>query len=175
MSNQKTLNEQVLVLLKPDALQRGLVGEIITRFERAGLKIIGAKMSAPDRSHYERHYEEIGTMITRRGKEVFDMTLNFMQQGPVIALALEGIEGVEVARKIVGGTEPKSALPGTIRGDYAHMSYTHGDTQKVGIPNLVHCSGDPAEAELEVALWFQPDELHSYKTVHETFTQPRGE
>lgn len=172
MSQNNELMQRVLVLLKPDALQRGLVGEIVTRFERAGLKIIGMKMAAPDRSHYERHYEEIGTMITRRGKEVFEMTLNFMQQGPVVAIALEGIEGVEVARKIVGGTEPKSALPGTIRGDYAHMSYAHGDSQKVGIPNLVHCSGEPDEAELEVSLWFQPDELHRYKTAHEAFTQP---
>ena len=167
--------ERCLIIIKPDGLQRGLVGEIISRFERIGLKIIAAKMLAPDRQHYTRHYEEIGTMITRRGQEVFDMTLDFMQQGPVLAFVLEGVEAVEVARKITGTTEPKSALPGTIRGDYAHMSYAHGDSQKVGIPNLIHCSGDPAEAELEIALWFQPNELFDYQNSHENFTQPRGQ
>ncbi len=165
--------ERCLILIKPDGLQRGLVGEIISRFERAGLKIVAAKMTSPDRQHYHRHYEEIGTMITRRGQEVFDMTMDFMQQGPVLAFVLEGIEAVEVARKIVGTTEPKTALPGTIRGDYAHMSYKHGDTQKLGIPNLVHCSGDSDEAQLEVALWFQPDEIHDYQTTAENYTLPK--
>lgn len=173
MSEHKELMQRVLILLKPDTLQRGLVGDIIMRFERAGLKIIGMKMLAPDRDHWHHHYEKIGTMITRHGEEIFEMTLDFMQHGPVVALVLEGIEGVEVARKLVGTTEPKSALPGTIRGDYAHLSYAHGDAQKLGLPNLVHCSGEQSEAELEIALWFTPDELHEYTTVHEAFTQPK--
>ncbi|MEI7819001.1 MAG: nucleoside-diphosphate kinase [bacterium] len=165
--------EQCLILVKPDGLQRGLVGEIISRFERAGLKIIGSKMVKPDKELLHKHYEEIGTMISRNGQDKYDFILNFMQRGPVLAFVLEGIEAVVVARKIVGATEPKSALPGTIRGDYAHMSYAHGDEHEVGIPNLVHCSGDPKEAELEVALWFSQSELFDYPVAHETFTQPK--
>lgn len=91
--------------------------------------------------------------------------------GPVIAFVLEGIEAVELVRKMVGATEPKSALPGTIRGDYAHMSYAHGDKAKTGIPNLVHASGDSDEAKLEVAHWFSESEIFDYTAVHEKYTQ----
>ena len=119
--------ERTLVLFKPDAVQRGIVGEILTRFERVGLKIVGTKIIFPDKSHYHRHYEEIGKMVTRRGEKAFDMTLNFMTQGPVIAIVLEGVEAVALVRKLVGPTEPKSAAPGTIRGDYSHMSFGYAD------------------------------------------------
>ena len=84
--------ERTLIVLKPDALKRGIVGEIITRFERAGLKIVAMKMLEPDYDHYYEHYEKIGEMISRRGQEAFDVTLEFMQEGPVIAVVLEGIE-----------------------------------------------------------------------------------
>ena len=110
--------ERTLIIFKPDAVQRGIVGEILTRFERVGLKIVATKMIAPTKEHYYRHYEEIGQMITRRGKEKFDITLDMMVQGPVIAMVLEGVEAVQLVRKLVGTTEPKSAAPGTIRGDY---------------------------------------------------------
>ena len=110
--------ERTLVVLKPDAVQRGIVGEVITRFEKVGLKIVGMKMLSPSREHFHHHYEEIGKMISRRGEEAFNVTLEFMQKGPVIAVVLEGVEAAELVRKMVGATEPKSALPGTIRGDY---------------------------------------------------------
>ncbi len=165
--------ERTLVVMKPDAMQRGLVGEILTRFEKAGLKIVGNKMLWPDANHYFKHYEDIGKVISRRGQEVFDVTLAMMNQGPVMAFVLEGIEAVALVRKMVGATEPKSALPGTIRGDYAHMSYAHADASKVGIPNLVHASGDSAEAALEIAHWFSEAELYDYETRHEIFTQTK--
>ena len=163
--------ERTLVVLKPDAVQRGVVGEIITRFEKVGLKVVAAKMLQPSEDRYFHHYETIGKVVSRRGKEVFDMNLEYMKMGPVIAFVLEGIEAVELVRKMVGATEPKSALPGTIRGDYAHMSYAHGDKAKTGIPNLVHASGDSDEAKLEVAHWFSESEIFDYTAVHEKYTQ----
>lgn len=165
--------ERTLILLKPDALQRGIVGEILTRFERVGLKLVAAKMLQPDRDHYYHHYETIGQMISRRGQQAFDVTLDLMMAGPVLALVLEGVEAVSQVRKMVGTTEPKAAQPGTIRGDFAHVSFAHADTHSIGIPNLIHASGDPEEAQKEIAHWFQDSEIYSYKTVHEQYTQPR--
>lgn len=159
--------------MKPDAVQRGITGEIITRFEKAGLKIVGAKMLKPDYDHFFHHYETIGKVVSRRGKEVFDVTLEMMSQGPVIAYVLEGIEAASLVRKMVGATEPKSAVPGTIRGDYSHISYAHADGAKVGIPNLIHASGDAEEAVLEIKHWFSDSELYEYETAHEKFTQPK--
>ncbi len=163
--------QQSLVLFKPDTVQRGLVGEILTRFERVGLKIVGTKMIAPTKDHYHKHYEEIGQMITRRGEHAFDVTLNMMIEGPVIAMVFEGVEAVALIRKLVGTTEPKSALPGTIRGDYSHMSFGYADSEDKGIPNLIHASGDPEEAEKEIAHWFSDNELYIYQTTHEKFTR----
>ena len=127
----KELIQRTLILFKPDAVQRGIVGEILTRFERVGLKIVGTKMIFPNKEHYHKHYEGIGKMVTRRGEKAFDMALEFMTQGPVIAMVFEGVEAVELVRKLVGGTEPKSALPGTIRGDYSHMSFGYADKHNV--------------------------------------------
>lgn len=163
--------EKTLILFKPDALQRGVVGEILTRFERVGLKIVGTKMIAPDREHYYKHYEEIGKMVTRRGEETFNITLDLMLDGPVIAMVFEGVEAVALVRKLVGTTEPKSALPGTIRGDFSHMSFGFADSAKKGIPNLIHASGDPEEAEQEISHWFADSELYDYQVLHEKFTR----
>jgi len=169
--SQNTDAENTLIVFKPDAVQRGIVGRILTRFEQVGLKIIATKMIAPDKQHYFRHYEEIGQMITRRGQDKFDITLDMMTQGPVIAMVLRGVEAVEVVRKLVGTTEPKSALPGTIRGDFSHISFGYADAHGKGIPNLIHASGDPKEAEQEIGHWFSADELHDYKVLNEKFTR----
>ena len=168
-----TQHERTLIVLKPDAIQRGLMGEILSRFEKAGLKVVGAKMLQPEYDHFFHHYENIGKIICRRGQKTFDVTLQMMQTGPVIAFVLEGVEAVALVRKMVGTTEPKSALPGTIRGDYAHMSFAHADAHELGVPNLIHASGDSEEAQAEVAHWFSEGELFSYQTVHEVFTQSR--
>lgn len=165
--------ERTLIIFKPDAIQRGIVGEIFSRFERAGLKLVGAKLIKPTVDQFHHHYETIGKVATRRGQEVMDMTVSMMENGPVLAMVLEGVEAAALVRKMAGATEPKSALPGTIRGDYSHMSYAHADANKVGIPNLIHASGDAAEAELEIAHWFAEAELFDYETAHEKFTQPK--
>lgn len=166
--------ERTLIIFKPDAVQRGIVGDIFSRFERVGLKLVGAKLIKPTADQFHHHYETIGKVATRRGQEVFAMTIAMMENGPVLAMVLEGVEAAALVRKMVGATEPKSALPGTIRGDYSHMSYAHADINKVGIPNLIHASGDAAEAELEIAHWFTEAELFDYEAAHEKFTQPKN-
>jgi nucleoside-diphosphate kinase len=165
--------ERTLIILKPDAVQRGITGEILTRFERAGFKIVGAKMLQPDYDHYYQHYEGIGTLQTRKGKEIFESQLRSMQQGPVIAMVLEGVDAVETVRKMVGSTEPKSALPGTIRGDYAHVSYGQANASGRSVSNVIHASADSKEAKDEIAHWFAENELYDYTAAHEHFTQPR--
>lgn len=167
------MQERSLVVFKPDAVERGIVGEILSRFERAGLKIVGMKMIEASAEHLFYHYETIGKLATRRGQKVLDVTAEMMKEGPVIAIVLEGIEAISLIRKMVGATEPKSAVPGTIRGDYAHMSYAYADQAEVGIPNLVHASGDAADAVQEVAHWFSQSELFDYEAVHEKFTQSK--
>ena len=171
MGKEKDFIQRTLVVCKPDAVQRGIVGEILQRFERVGLKIVGMKMVMPDEKLYEKHYEEIGKMITRRGEQAFRYNLSYMMTGPVIALCLEGVEAVPLVRKIVGPTEPKSAEMGTIRGDYSHMSFGYSDAKGAGVPNLVHASGSVEEAKQEVALWFKPDELYDYSDLNEKYTR----
>lgn len=165
--------ERTLIILKPDALKRGIVGEILSRFERVGLKIVASKMLQPEVEHYFHHYENIGKMVSRRGQKAFDVTLEMMKEGPVIAVVLEGVEAVALVRKMVGTTEPKEAKPGTIRGDYAHISFGHADKEGIGIPNLIHASGDPKEAKEEVSHWFSESEIFDYQTVYEVYTQAR--
>jgi nucleoside-diphosphate kinase len=161
--------QKTLIILKPDAVVRGLVGEIITRFEKVGLKLVGAKMMNPDEQFYYHHYETIGKMISRRGQQAFDVTLKMMQHSPVLAMVWEGVEAVSLVRKMVGATEPKSANPGTIRGDYSHVSFAYADATGRPINNLIHASGDPEEAEREIAHWFGHHELYTYDTVHSPF------
>ncbi len=156
--------ERSLVLLKPDAVQRGFMGKIIMRFEDAGMKIVGAKMVWMDKDFGKKHYFDVAD---RRGEKVLEVLLGFMTQGPVMALCVEGINAVENVRKMVGGTEPKGAAPGTIRGDFAHVSFAYADEKGIGVKNLIHASGNVEEAKMEVGLWFKNEELHTYKTVHD--------
>lgn len=153
---------------------RGIVGEITTRFERVGLKIVGAKMLYPDYEHYFEHYEGIGTLKTRKGDKIFEYQMDTMLEGPVIAMVLEGVDSVETVRKMVGPTEPKSAQPGTIRGDYAHVSYGQADSAGRSISNIIHASADKKEAIKEIDHWFSESELYDYETVYEHFTQPKA-
>ena len=101
--------EQTLVVLKPDAVQRGITGEIVTRFERAGLKIVAMKMVSPDEEHFHKHYEGISKLISRWGEDIYKITLSHMTEGPVIAFVLEGVEAVQHVRKMVGSTDPKES------------------------------------------------------------------
>lgn len=163
--------EKTLIVLKPDAMQRGFIGEIVTRLERVGLKMVAAKIVSPDKEFYYHHYENIGNMVSRRGEKAFKATLDYMQKGPVLAIVLEGVEATEVVRKMVGPTEPKGAPSGTIRGDFAHISFEYADGENKSIPNLIHASGDSKEAKEEIAHWFKEDEIYSYSLVHEEHTR----
>lgn len=153
--------ERTLVLIKTDGVKRGLAGRILQRFEDAGLKLIGMKMVQVDKEFAAKHYFDLEE---RRGQQVFKMTSDYLTEGPVVAMVLEGIEAAENVRRIVGSTEPKSAAPGTIRGDFAHHSYAHADASGRAIRNLIHASGNAQEAEFEVPLWFAPSELQDYES-----------
>ncbi len=157
-----------LVLLKPDAIERGIVGDIIHRFERVGAKMIGLKMLVSEKDTASLHYTD--DLAKRRGEKVRELMINMLMSGPIIAIALEGVDIVEVVRKMVGATEPKSAAPGTIRGDFAHVSFQHADENQIGVFNLIHASGSAAEAETEVSVWFKPEELVTHTPSYTKFT-----
>ncbi len=160
--------ERTLVVLKPDAVQRGIVGEVISRFERAGLKIVAMKMVAPDKEHFHAHYEGISKLISRWGEEIYNITLSQMTEAPVIAFVLEGVEAVTHVRKMVGTTDPKDSAPGTIRGDYTHVTRSYTNSRGGTLPNIVHASGDPEEAKQEIKLWFGENEVYDYSVPHES-------
>ena len=140
------MTERTLVLIKPDGVQRLLVGHIVGRFEERGLKIVGLKLVRVDRSLAERHY------AVHKGKPFFEGLLAFIASGPLVAMVLEGPQAIAVVRSMVGATRPAEAAPGTIRGDLALET----------AQNLIHASDGPETATAEVALWFGGDELLAY-------------
>lgn len=156
--------ERTLVLVKPDGVARGLIGEIITRFEKVGMKIVAMKMVKISKEFSKKHYS------AHIEKPFYKSLEKFITSGPVVAMIIEGVDAVENVRKMTGSTEPKSSLPGTIRGDYAHVSYGHADSKGISIANLIHASGDKKDAEKEIKLWFKDEELTDYKTVNEEYT-----
>lgn len=135
--------ERTLIFIKPDGVKRGLVGEIIGRFERRGIRIVGLKMVHPDRELAERHY------AVHRDKPFFEDVVRFIASGPVVAMVLECPNAVEVTRQMLGATNPLNAAPGTIRGDFGL------DIEQ----NVIHGSSDPESAAYEINLWFSPQEL----------------
>jgi nucleoside-diphosphate kinase len=139
--------QRTLVLIKPDGVQRGLIGEILGRLERRGLKLIALKMMRLPREQASRHYAE------HQGKPFYEGLLGFITSGPIVAMIWEGREAVTVVRSLMGSTDPLKALPGTIRGDLA---------LDLGM-NLIHGSDSPARAEAEMALFFSAAELHEYE------------
>jgi len=153
--------ERTLVLIKPDALQRNLFGEIVHRLERKGLKIIGMKMVRLDDVLLKKHYGKYAD------KPFFGNLSKFMSSAPVIAMVLSGIKAVSAVRFIVGSTKGYEADAGTIRGDFTIDSYILSDMDGRSVRNLVHASGSTSDAEKEIALWFKNAELHSYKSVHD--------
>ena len=156
--------EQTLILLKPDAVERSLAGQILERFERVGLKIAAMKMVWIDPDFSKKHYAAHVEKPFYKGLE------EFITSGPVIAIVLQGLHAVELVRKMVGVTEPKGAAPGTIRGDFSHHSYAYTDQKGITIKNLIHASGEIDEAKQEIELWFKKEEIHDYNTVHEKHT-----
>jgi nucleoside-diphosphate kinase len=151
--------EQTLVLLKPDAVARSLVGRIIERFEDVLLKIAAMKMVQMDSELVKAHYHQA---VERHGVAVYDLAEKFMLTAPVVALVLEGVDAIAIARKIIGSTYPAAAAPGTIRGDFAHQAKSYSDTNNIAVANVVHASESLEEARREIALWFHPAEVLSY-------------
>lgn len=160
MINYK-MTQKTLVLVKPDGVKRGLIGEIVKRFEDRGLKICGIKMHqvTPEFSklHYSSHIE----------KPFYPALEKYITETPVVALVVHGAKAVEVVRKLVGPTAPSEAMPGTIRGDFAHQYKEYANKKGFAIKNLIHASGTSEEAEKEIKLWFTDEELHDYKVSHE--------
>ncbi len=181
--------ERSLVLLKPDTVQRSLVGEVIKRFEQTGLKISAMKMIVATEEQLLTHYnktdewyerkgkgivEELtaqGKEITKEpieyGKDIIRTIVHYMTAAPVVAMILEGNKAVSVVTKIVGTTEPSTSDVGTIRGDYTVDSYAHATFENRAVRNLVHQSESPEEAEREIAIWFKDEEIMNYMTAQE--------
>ena len=160
--------QRTLVLLKPDTLHRGIVGEIMHRFERVGAKMVGLKMLVSEKDTAARHYTE--DLAKRRGEKVRNIMIEMITSGPIIAIAYEGVEIVEIVRKLVGSTEPKASAPGTIRGDFSHVSFGYADAKQIPVMNLIHASASPEEAEAEIAVWFKSEELVSHKPSYTKYT-----
>ncbi len=179
--------ERTLVLIKPDGITRNLVGKIISRFEDTGLKIIAMKMVWVDEDFARKHYileEEWAKNVFMKTKTTHEKdgkkfpykdhmefgsmiqkwNMDFLREGPVVALILESPHAIEIVRKMVGSTEPRQAAPGTIRGDFATIeSYAVANKKERVLRNLVHASDSEENANREIALWFSQKELHSYK------------
>jgi nucleoside-diphosphate kinase len=135
--------QRTFVMIKPDGVRRGLIGEIISRFERRGMKIVAMKMVKMDRALAERLYEE------HKGKSFFEELISYVTSGPVVAMVIEADEAVSVVRKMIGATDPKEALPGTIRGDYALSK----------AENVIHASDSPEKASREISIFFKENEI----------------
>ena len=181
--------ERTLVILKPDAVQRGLTGEIIKRIERTGLKLVGLKaiMAEADQcwAHYNKDEEwflKKGTMtvenrktagmpVTKEaieyGRDIIGALVKFMTCGPVVPMVWEGNQAVGIVKKLVGATEPLSSDGVTIRGDFTIDSFELANFDERAVRNLIHCSDKPEEAEREIQLWFKEDELLKYRLVAE--------
>ena len=139
MSDTGASVERTLVLLKPDAVARGVMGRVLTRFEDALLKVVGTKMVWMDADLTRRHYFDLEE---RFGAGIYNATASFMQTGPVLALVLEGIDAVKTVRKLVGSTYPNEAAPGTVRGDFAHQNKAYATANGIAVANLVHAAID---------------------------------
>jgi nucleoside-diphosphate kinase len=181
--------ERSLVLLKPDTVQRSLVGEVIKRFENTGLKISAMKMIVPTEEQLLTHYNKDDAWYQRKGegivkeleqqgkpiekeaaeygKDIIRTIVRYMTAAPVVAMILEGNKAVSVVTKIVGTTEPATSDVGTIRGDYTVDSYFHATYENRAVRNLVHQSESPEEAEREIAIWFKDEEIMNYVTAQE--------
>lgn len=182
--------ERTLVIIKPDGIQRSLVGEIIRRYERLGLKLVGMKMGVPTKDRIEKHYtldpewrrvtgEKTIKGYRDKGLEppsedplaiteiILRNLITYMTSGPVIMMVWQGAHAVKIIRKVTGGTEPLTSDVGTVRGDFVLDSYQMADTDSRAVRNLIHASGSVEEAENEIKHWFSPDEIVNYRLVQE--------
>jgi len=175
--------EKTLILIKPDAVERSLIGTVLQRLERVGIKVVALKMVQANADLADRHYaltedwmkgvydkakakqEAIGVAFPypdykSYGKMIKDGLVEFLQAGPIVAAVLEGEQAVAQTRKVVGATEPASSAPGTIRGDFSSDTYSLSNAQNRPIRNLIHASGSVEESNIEIAIWFTPQEIH---------------
>ncbi|MFM2424229.1 MAG: hypothetical protein RLZZ70_620 [Candidatus Parcubacteria bacterium] len=181
--------ERTFVILKPDTVQRSLMGEVIRRFERTGLKCTAMKMFMATEAQLLAHYNKDDAWFLKKGnrtiedlqaqgrpvekeaieygKDIIRTIVNYMVAAPVVGMVFEGNEAVAVVSKLVGSTEPKTSDVGTIRGDFTVDSYSHSAYENRAVRNLVHQSESPEEAEREIAIWFKEDEIMNYTTAQE--------
>lgn len=181
--------ERTFVILKPDTVQRSLMGEVVRRFERTGLKCTAMKMFTADEARLLAHYNKDDAWFLKKGtriiedlqaqgrpvekeaieygKDIIRTIVHYMVAAPVVAMVWEGNEAVAVVTKLVGTTEPKTSDVGTIRGDFTVDSYSHSSYENRSVRNLIHCSESPEEAEREIALWFAESEVMNYTTAQE--------
>jgi len=183
-------NERTLVIIKPDGVQRGLISEVIMRYERLGFKMIASKMVLPTADMVRKHYsidplwgQKAGEKVLAAKKEkgesveglnplklsenIVDMLATYMTQGPVLAMVWQGAHAVQIVRKITGSTEPRSSDVGTIRGDFMIDSYDLSSLDERALRNIVHASSSPEEAKKEIDIWFKPGEICEYSMPHD--------
>jgi len=187
--------EQTFVILKPDTIQRSLIGEITNRIERTGLKLVALKMISMDEKRLSNHYgkkddwylekgtkrikflQDAGKQVEPNrapieyGKDIIRGVIRYMQSSPVVAMVWEGNQAVAVVKKLVGTTDPTTSDVGTIRGDYQLDSYSLSDVEQRGIRNLLHCTDKPEEAQREINIWFTPEELNDYRHINEAILE----
>lgn len=181
--------ERTLVILKPDAIQRSLIGEVVKRIERTGLKFVGIKFMVPTKDQCWEHYnkdekwflEKGARIIEDRksqglkiekeaidyGKDIVVALVDFLTSGPVLAAVVEGNKAVGIVKKVVGSTEPLTSDVGTLRGDFTIDSYELSSVDNRAVRNLIHCSDKPEEAEREIKIWFKKNEIINYRLVAE--------
>lgn len=186
--------QQTLVLIKPDGVKRGLIGEVVKRIERRGLKVVAMKMVSVDRAHLEKHFPTADEWVGRLGdkglktfaeydldvkehmgtddrmeigKKVKESLFTYMTSGPIAAIVVEGLHAIDMVRKVAGHTLPVFAEMGTIRGDFSVDSPAIANVENRAIHNIMHASETPEEAKNEIDLWFRPEEIHSYKRAEE--------
>jgi len=189
--------ERTFLLVKPDGVKRGLIGEIIHRLEQRNLKVIALQMTQPGRQKFDDHYPKDLAWVTRIGEKTLNTykkygydpikelgtekpeeigpmvrgwLLDFMSSGPVVKMIIEGVHAIDMVRKIAGNTMPSNAEMGTIRGDFSVDSPASANREKRSVHNLVHASETPEEAAHEIALWFTLEEIHSYRRAEEDLT-----
>ncbi len=181
--------EKTFVVIKHDGVQRSLVGEVIKRIERAGLKIVGMKMLVASENQAREHYgkddlwcEKVGNGIIENlkktgrtpekealayGREILNGLVHYLTVGPIITLVIEGNQAVGIVKKLVGGTEPLTSDVGTIRGDFTIDSYATANVDGRAVRNIIHCTDKPEEAEREISIWFKSEELVNYRLIEE--------
>lgn len=190
MQNYDDKQQQTLVIVKPDGVQRSLIGEVIKRYEQCGLKLVALKMLIPSYELALAHYSTDPEWAIKTGtksiaaeharndtpwtedpveyaEKIRKTTTSFLSSGPIVAMVWQGMNAVGVVRKITGGTEPLSSAPGTIRGDYTIDSYSAADVDNRSVRNIIHSSGSVDEAKVEIPIWFKPEEILNYRLVAE--------